>query len=506
MDDEKRIWMEYKDKVLTNDYKPKNHYHLDPFFSFSKNSERIESIIFPENPELDKLHGFSFLPLIKTISKTPRFKYHEDLKEYKLSTKKRPIFLTAHIDKYIYGYYSYLLNSLYQEKLGETPFNEAPIAYRSNLDGRCNIQFSKEIFDFIRKLKNCTVVLTDVSSFFDNINHSKLKENWCKLLDRNELPPDHFKIYKALTSYRYIGLISLLKKFNINLKENKPINGSLLSLIEKGKKINEKLKLINECDLIVKNKPDKQNKLRGIPQGLSISAVLSNIYLWDFDKELNDFAELNNGLYRRYCDDIILILPGNDFNAPIELLKKEIVEKRGMIMKPSKTELAKFSDSLLGLECKTYDLSDFKTNQIVDSKRKGIQYLGFTFDGKDVLIRNSSVSRFYRKMSRRVRKTVRMAYSGNAKYKSSILFKKQIYQRYTHYGKRNFLTYVYNASSENYTNSKGEIKEGHNSKKMRKQVSRHMEILENLVNDKNLARFGDKISKRRKITLKKWKK
>ena len=109
-------------------------------------------------------------------------------------------------------------------------------------------------------------------------------------------------------------------------------------------------------------------------------------------------------------------------------------------------------------------------------------------------------------MHRRVRKTIRMAYSGKSKFSSSIIFRKQIYERYTHYGKRNFLNYVYNASAETCTNNKGEVKEGHNSKKMKKQVSCHMEVLEKLISDKNLERYSNKISKGKKVFFKKWKK
>ena len=500
------LWKEYKSKVLVNDYKPKFHFHLDPYFSFEKNHEIIANLLFPKKEDKPSLYSFSFLPLMKTIVKTPRYKYYKDLGEYKLSTKKRPIFLTAHKDKYIYGYYSFLLNTLYQEKLSETSFNSVPIAYRSDLGSKCNIQFSKEVFDHIKSLDSAITILTDVSSFFDNIDHQILKKNWCKILGTEQLPADHFKVYKALTSYRYVVLNSFLKKFNVNIERDKPQNGSLLNLMG-NEKFTVKLKKLNTNDLIVKNQPTKNGELKGIPQGLSISATLSNIYLFDFDEIINNYVTERGGLYRRYCDDIILVLPGEDFSEPLSLLKNEIVDQRDMVMKPSKTELAKFirkNDS--EYTCTTFDCIDIKNGEIEKSNRGKIQYLGFTFDGKDVLIRNTSISRFYRKMARRVRKTIRMAYSGSSKYKSSVIFRKQIYERYTHYGNRNFLKYVYDASSKSYTNNKGEEKEGHNSKKMRKQVSRHMEILDKVIDDKNLERFVKKINKGKKVFFKKWKK
>lgn len=503
---ESELWNEYKRKVLTNDYTPKYHLHLDPYFSFEKDHEEIANLLFQKKDNKPNLYSFSFLPLLKTIVKTPRFKYYKELKEYKLSTKKRPIFLTAHKDKYIYGYYSFLLNTLYQEKLRNTSFNAVPIAYRSDLNGKCNIQFSKEVFDHIKSLESAITILTDVSSFFDNIDHQRLKDNWCKILDEERLPKDHLKIYKALTSYRYIVLNSLLKKFNINIEENNPENGSLLNLIGQGK-FTEKLKKLHKENLIVKNKPTKEGEIKGIPQGLSLSATLSNIYMFDFDEIINNYVTERGGLYRRYCDDVILVLPGEDFSEPLRLLKNEIVDQRGMMMKPSKTELAKFTrKNNIEHSCITFNCIDIEKGEVEKNNSNKIQYLGFTFDGKDVLIRNASISRFYRKMARRIRKTIRMAYSDTSKYKSTIIFRKQIYKRYTHYGNRNFLKYVYDASSKSYTNSKGKEKEGHNSKKMRKQVSRHMKALNQVIKDKNIDRFKEKNRKGKRQQLKRWKK
>jgi len=298
MNEKKEVWEEYKNKILSNQYEPKRHNHLDPFFSFKDDFQQIEQIIFTKGDKIDSLHGFSFLPLLKTVTKTPRFKYLEELKDYKLSTKKRPIFLTAHKDKYIYGFYSYYLNFLYQKKLSKTKFKNSPIAYRSDLNGKCNIQFSKEVFDYVKRLKNCVTILTDVSSFFDNINHDILKKNWSKILEKDRLPPDHFKIFKALTNYRYVGMTSLLKKFNITLDNVQKNNGSLLSYIKEKGKLNDKLKLLNHLDLIVKNKANQNGELKGIPQGLSISAVLSNIYLWDIDEILNEYATSKNKQFR----------------------------------------------------------------------------------------------------------------------------------------------------------------------------------------------------------------
>ena len=53
-----------------------------------------------------------------------------------------------------------------------------------------------------------------------------------------------------------------------------------------------------------------------------MSAVCSNIYLIDFDQELKEWAESHNALYRRYCDDLILVIPENGVTLErVKLLK-----------------------------------------------------------------------------------------------------------------------------------------------------------------------------------------
>ena len=68
-----------------------------------------------------------------------------------------------------------------------------------------------------------------------------------------------------------------------------------------------------------------------------------------------------------------------------------------------------------------------------------------------------------------------MSYRDNSK--APVIFKEQILSRYSHFGKRNFLSYAKNASKEFYKNKKGEKKAGMTSPAIRKQIARHMDIL-----------------------------
>lgn len=37
--------------------------------------------------------------------------------------------------------------------------------------------------------------------------------------------------------------------------------------------------------------------------------MYANVYMIDFDKKINDLITSQKGMYRRYCDDIIIIVP-----------------------------------------------------------------------------------------------------------------------------------------------------------------------------------------------------
>lgn len=56
--------------------------------------------------------------------------------------------------------------------------------------------------------------------------------------------------------------------------------------------------------------------------------MCSNIYLIDFDKKINDYVKANNGLYRRYCDDLIIVIPFDediqnyDYNKHMKFIEK----------------------------------------------------------------------------------------------------------------------------------------------------------------------------------------
>ena len=129
-----------------------------------------------------------------------------------------------------------------------------------------------------------------------------------------------------------------------------------------------------------------------------------------------------------------------------------------------------------------------------DRNFKNLQYLGFEFNGQNIYIRPGSLSRYFRKMKARVVKAVMMAYSKNSG--SDTIFKQQIYSRYTHIGKRNFLSYAKNASKKYYVNSRGERKEGMDSPSITRQLAAHMRILQQEIQKTSAQRAEQKGFKR----------
>src|SRR5690606_21579692 len=93
-------------------------------------------------------------------------------------------------------------------------------------------------------------------------------------------------------------------------------------------------------------------------------------------------------------------------------------------------------------------------------------------------------------------KTMMMAYG--KKSRESQILKKQIYDRYSHLGNRNFISYAQNASKKGYRNSKGDIKVGLDSPSIRRQLSAHFAILE-----KEISKKSSQFAISKKVNLKK---
>jgi len=479
------IWEKYVNRI-EDKFRLKTYPQFDPYFDFPKEKDKLLKLVFNEK----KVAEHSFLPFVKILIKTPRYRHQENDDCYCLETKIRPISFASHFDTYIYGFYSFAINELYQDYIKKRKFDSCVLAYRNDLEGKCNIQFAKEVFDIIKIVGQCSAIALDISGYFDSIDHSILKEKWCKIIDQKELPADQYKIYRSLTKYCYINKNSLLKHFNISLSQRKKKKERWITLLDlipdeiSGSTFNNKMELLRKRKLLVTNKPQKNKdgtiRQKGIPQGTSMSALLSNIYLIDFDEYLNSLAKSEGFYYKRYCDDIMIICKSDNVDDIKRTLSEELNQKYRLKINDRKTEIVDFRVDNKG---KLRSFNHLKATQGLTSPSstyanyKNLQYLGFEFNGQNVYIRPSSLSRYFRKMKNRITKTIIMAYS--SKSKSQRIFKQQLFHRYSHLGTRNFLSYAINASKKCYKNSEGIVKEGFDSLSIRRQVSSHFSILQN---------------------------
>lgn len=521
------LWDAWKNQELKNYildpsgkkiYQKKGYLHLDHRIWFPDDYSSIENIIRSNlqiiNPKTQQKEFYSFSPFLKILAKTPRYRYQFEEGHYDLETKIRPLCYSAHRDSLILGYYSFALTKTYEEYIKRHGFDDVVLAYRSDL-GKCNIQFSKEAFDEVKKRKSCSAIALDIKGYFDHIDHEVLLEKWKKILG-GKLPEDQYRLFKILTKYSYINQKGLLKKYKGPKKRGDVLPATLMDLIP-GTGINDKFKQLNIDQLIVTNNlPDKKTgRLCGIPQGSPISALLSNIYLIDFDEDLKNKSIEEGFIYRRYCDDILVICDSEKALDIMDFIIDKISKEYHLKIQYEKVDLIDFHKNSKG-KIRGFKRPRRTKNQVGEKDKvtiqkkpaltnatneekyyRSLQYLGFEYNGKDILIRPSSLSRFFWKLNYRLQRTVIMSYS--PKSKDDQIFLSQIYERYTHLGGRNFLTYAYKAAKKQYQDGSGNWTPGLNSPAIRKQLRNHMGILRHELGKKNIKWFSHKQKRKKPV-------
>lgn len=400
--------------------KNKNYTHFDINKKFKNSQEKLK---FYENFLCSKnIMNYSFWPLIRCNIKEKKFILIEDeLPEnedcynvnykyqqnhfYWEKKKIRPITYASHKDSHIYSYYSFLLWNRYEEVLKEKWLENNIIAYRhvpisdSNDFWKNNIYFAMDTFKDIVDMKDSVVMAFDISWFFDNLDHKILKQELINVLWWDELTKDWYKLFKNLTKFSYIEKDDIDKNnLVVNIWTNlKKIDADKFNLLKKTYKDEwEKLITINS------------NKLNGnliwIPQWTPISWMLANIYMLEFDNMLKKYISKLNWQYYRYSDDILLILPINKEEENLKFISEtsnylfeQINNSLKLKLNNKKTEISIFRNWKIFKNV----IYDTKNNiyKFKDEKNiQGFQYLGFTFDWNKVLLRNKTLSNYYKKL------------------------------------------------------------------------------------------------------------
>ncbi|MFR3627981.1 MAG: reverse transcriptase/maturase family protein [Lachnospiraceae bacterium] len=346
-----------------NDTKPYAHFDLRVSLSMPS----IRKYVMDRT----KIVTHSFYPFIHFEKKNSRY-------GKKGPKKPRELYYCSHLDRCVYQRYAFLLNYQYSIWACENNIDDVAIAYRDNL-GKNNIDFAKDAFDAIRSFPQCFIFVGDFTNFFDNLEHQYLKKMMCEVLGVERLPQDYFSVFKNITRFSSWDWKDIVKAAGENIAERGV-----------RKKINSKETVLTK-EQFQKNKKDIKKNISGVgvPQGSPISAVLSNIYMIKFDKDIKRYVICKGGIYMRYSDDFIIVLPYErdaeiaDFTSYIF---SYVESMKGLIdLQKEKTSCYTYKDEVI------YE----------GDQPSSINYLGFLFDGKSIRIRPRAITKYYYRMCRK---------------------------------------------------------------------------------------------------------
>ncbi len=342
------------------------------------------------NPKWVAEHAF--WPLIQFDKSKDKFVGKKNGKPaHRIKKNPRTIRYCSHIDRCIYQKYSFLLDQQYNRVAAEKGIDSSAIAYRTN-QSLNNLHHAKRAIDFIERTEQCLILVSDFASYFDQINHALLKKAVCSLMGEDSLPADLYAVFKSITMYSswpWTSLMSFWKKGNPRITR-KEINSKELVLPRK------------VFRSLVGDEAKRNDSGKGIPQGSPISAVLSNIYLIDFDESVHAQVAKQSGLYMRYCDDLLIVLPvdGNGQNLGLvnELLS-EIKSYPGITIQEEKTSLLKYEKNEHGAGS---IVSINRETGAIESKTV-LDYLGVMFDGVNRKLRPKAISKYHYRMRRKAK-------------------------------------------------------------------------------------------------------
>ena len=344
----------------------------------------------------------SFSPLIHYTKVEKRYKKCTTTGVRFIQNKERPIKYASHRDACILSYYAFRLNEALDEHYESAGISDSVIAYRSL--SKANYHFSAEALSFAKANSPVTILAFDVTGFFDNLDHNLLKQRLKSVLRASELPDDWFKVFRFITRFRYVELDELKANQEFRLRFSRKTSARIARVAE-----------LKAAGVTFHPNPELvEGNRRGIPQGTPISAAASNLYMIDFDIAARSYCDKIGALYRRYSDDILIVCS----TSAAEETKSHILQlitNEKLEVAPHKTEETVFD-----------------TNSSVSRTSKAAQHLGFTLDESGPAIRQSSLSRQWRKMRRAIRKTRKIAEAKIASGQSDKAYTKRLYRRFTH--------------------------------------------------------------------------
>ncbi len=179
------------------------------------------------------------------------------------------------------------------------------------------------------------------------------------------------KVKQAIESKKYDSFIKLdIKSFYPNI-DHKILLEKVRTQIDDEEALYLLEKSLTQITISKGRRTDKKNNIetKGVPQGLSISNILSSIYLNDLDAK---YLEKTNLSYFRYVDDILILCDRTD----IEAIKSSICKDAEELI----LEVHEFKEN-----------SDKSTSGIIHQDK--FQFLGFEFYENTLSVRELSVDK-----------------------------------------------------------------------------------------------------------------
>jgi hypothetical protein len=205
--------------------------------------------------------------------------------------------------------------------------------------------------------------------------------------------------------------------------------------------------------------------------------------LLHFDNVINKFITDAGGIYRRYSDDMVVVCPLKIKDELSGLVYKEI-GKYELEIQQSKTQIFQFKKENGKLRCGQ------EFDKVVNWD-KNFVYLGFEFDGENVLLKSASLSGYYRKMKRSVNRALHFA---GSKYGNNrgIVFKRRLFKKFSYRGAKRIRKWLWNEKENKFKKSDsynwGNFLSYANkasgimvSNKIKQQIKRHWNILNKLL-------------------------
>ena len=144
----------------------------------------------------------------------------------------------------------------------------------------------------------------------------------------------------------------------------------------------------------------------------------------NFDRQLFAFMKSIGGYYRRYSDDIIISCDAGKSEDVMSMLKRLISEVE--------LEIAEEKTNFFSVknEVGKIIITDKKT-----LNTSAIEYLGLSFDGSVIRLKNKSISKYYHKMKRTINTKTHFAINKTDK-SGGVLFAQQLLRKFTPIGSK----------------------------------------------------------------------